>query len=146
MKPTMLPILWPVLALVAWTYLILGWMAFVRVRAGLRGQIVPGDFRLGESARVPQHVVLANRNYMNLLELPILFYLACVVIAITQVPSGLQVILAWAYVLCRVLHTLIHLSYNHVMHRLAAFSASNAALGVLWVTAQMGMVRLGTGG
>jgi hypothetical protein len=34
-----------------------------------------------------------------------------------------------------VLHSVIHLSYNNVLHRLTAFSCSNAALVVLWVLA-----------
>ena len=143
MNAAVLPILWPVVALVAWTYLILARMAFVRIRAGRRGEIVPGDFSLGESERVPAHVTLVNRNYMNLLELPVLFYVACAVIGLTQAPSGTQVALAWVYVACRVLHTLIHLTYNHVLHRLGAFAASNTALALLWVSAVAGMLRLG---
>ena len=38
-----------------------------------------GDFRYGESARVPGEVSIPNRNYMNLLELPVLFYAICVI-------------------------------------------------------------------
>ena len=37
---------------------------------------MPADFRLGESANVPENIKLVNRNYMNLLELPVLFYVA----------------------------------------------------------------------
>jgi hypothetical protein len=38
----------------------------------------------------------------------------------------------------RVLHSVIHLTYNRVLHRLAAFTAANnAALVVPWVIAAM---------
>ena len=43
--------------------------------------------------------------------------------------------LAWAYVACRALHSLIHLTYNNVLHRLAAFAAGNVVLLVIWILA-----------
>ena len=43
--------------------------------------------------------------------------------------------LAWAFVVLRIAHSLIHLSYNRVVHRLAAFTASNVALATLWAIA-----------
>jgi len=41
--------------------------------------------------------------------------------------------LAWLYVASRIAHSLVHLTYNNVIHRLAAFSASNLVLLLLWV-------------
>ena len=40
--------------------------------------------------------------------------------------------LAWAYVGCRLLHSLIYLSYNRVMHRFLAFVASNLVVVAIW--------------
>ena len=54
--------------------------------------------------------------------------------------AALQVGLAWAYVALRVVHSLIHLSYNHVYHRLAAFVVSNGVLAALWALAGLGLV------
>ncbi len=72
---------------------------------------------------------------MNLLELPMLFYVVCLVLYVTAGGSLLAVYVAWAYVILRVVHSMIHLTYNHVLHRLAAFTLSNAALVSLWVIA-----------
>ena len=72
---------------------------------------------------------------MNLLELPLLFYVVCVVLYVTSGASRLAVYVAWAYVVLRVVHSLIHLSYNHVLHRLAAFTLSNVSLVSLWAIA-----------
>ncbi len=132
-------ILLPVFALAAWTFLILVLIAFRRIRAGLAGRVTPADFCLGESAAVPPEVSLPNRNYMNLLELPVLFYVVCVMAFVSGPPSALQVGLAWAYVGLRVAHSLIHLTYNDVYHRLAAFATSNGVLLVLWVLAGLGL-------
>ena len=67
-------ILYPLFALSGWTLLILVLIAYRRIGAGLAGRVKPADFRFGESAAVPPEVCLPNRNYMNLLELPVLFY------------------------------------------------------------------------
>jgi hypothetical protein len=64
-----------------------------------------------------------------------LFYVVCVVLYVTAGASTTTIAVAWAFVVLRVVHSLIHLSYNHVLHRLAAFTASNVALVTLWVTA-----------
>jgi hypothetical protein len=95
----------------------------------------PSDFRYGESPAVPPHVSIPNRNYMNLLELPILFYVACILLYVTAHASTLTDTLAWLYVGLRIVHSLIHLTYNNVMHRLFVFAASNFLLVGLWIHA-----------
>jgi len=112
-------ILYPVFALAAWTFIILLRLAFVRLRSGLR----PDDFKL-----------VANRNYMNLLELPILFYVACTLLYVGPAVSAISLWLAWIYVALRIVHSLVHLGYNHVMHRLALFAISNFILIGLWLS------------
>ncbi len=123
----------PVLALAALTFAVLGLIPMRRFRAAFAGQVTPADFATGESANVPAHVSLANRNYMNLLELPVLFYAVCVAFYVTHTVDALAVNLAWGYVALRALHSLIHLSYNNVIHRLSFFALSNFVLMALWV-------------
>lgn len=125
-------ILYPVFALAAWTSLVLLLIPFYRVRAGRRGEIVTKDFRYGESASVPSYVSIPNRNYMNLLELPLLFYVVCLLLFMTAGATSIALGLAWTYVALRVVHSQIHLSYNNVIHRLAVFALSNFALIALW--------------
>lgn len=132
--PLVSPHLLPVLVLALWTLSVLALLGMARVRAGRAGQLTPDDFRDGESARVPEPVRRINRNYMNLLELPVLFYvvslwLAAWPAAAPQGALGLQ----WTYVGLRVVHSLIHVGYNRVMHRFAAFAASNVVLVALWL-------------
>ena len=124
-------------ALAAWTTIVLLMIPVVRIRAALRREVRSNDFRFGESAAVPGQVSLPNRNYMNLLELPMLFYVVCLLLYVTGGASSLTIALAWGYVVLRVVHSAIHLSYNHVIHRLAAFSLSNVALVLLWLSAAM---------
>lgn len=130
-----LAILYPIFALVLWTCVVLLQIPIARFRSAARRETGPGDYRYGESAAVPPYVSLPNRNYMNLLEIPVLFYVGCLLIYVTAITSPAMLALAWAYVLARVVHSLIHLSYNNVMHRLAAFALSNLLLIALWVLA-----------
>jgi hypothetical protein len=127
-------ILLPLGALALLTFLVLIFIPFRRFRAAFAGQVDPGDFRYGESPRVPGEVSIPNRNYMNLLELPVLFYAICVIDYIASpTVSALTLTLAWIYVGLRAIHSLIHLTYNNVMHRLAAFALSNFVLLAMWV-------------
>jgi hypothetical protein len=140
-----LEILYPVIALAGWTFLVLLLIPFVRVGAVRRREIAPSDFKYGESLAVPPNVSIPNRNYMNLLELPMLFYVVCVILYVTAGTSRPAVLVAWAYVAFRVVHSLIHLTYNHVLHRLFAFTLSNVALVSLWVMAGEHVVAGATG-
>lgn len=126
-------ILAPVFALAAWTACMLLLMAYRRIQASLSGQLHPQDFAFGESAAVPPSVALVNRNYMNLLEFPVLFYVVCLVVVLTGASSPSILAFAWAYVGLRVMHSVIHITYNRVLHRLTAFALSNVVLMALWI-------------
>ena len=128
-------ILYPVFVLAAWTFLVLMRLAVTRFRS----ELTPFDFALGESERVPMKARLANRNYQNLLELPLLFYVVCLLLYVGNGASPTAVSLAWAYVVLRALHSLIHISYNNVMHRFAFFALSNFCLVALWIAAAMSL-------
>jgi hypothetical protein len=104
-----------------------------RFRAGAAGQVSADDFKLGESARVPGHVALPNRAMMNLLELPILFYVASLMYYVAGRVDGVVLAIAWTYVALRVVHSLIQLTYNKVFHRLIPFALSNFVLTAYWV-------------
>jgi len=126
-------ILGPVGALAALTFLVLGLIPVMRFRAAGAKRVTADDFKLGESARVPADVALPNRNYMNLLELPVLFYVICLMIYASGHLTDLLLGLAWAYVGLRALHSLIHLTFNNVFVRLSVFALSNAVLMVMWL-------------
>jgi hypothetical protein len=103
--------------------------------------VVAADFKVGESLAVPDAVRIPNRNYMNLLELPVLFYVVCVLFYVAVAPSPSAIGLAWVYVALRVLHSVVHLTYNHVIHRLILFAVSNGVLFTLWILAATRLAR-----
>lgn len=127
-----LGILFPMAALAALTFAMLLLIPVRRFRAGAAGLVDYDDFRYGESLRVPPEVALPNRNMMNLLELPVLFYVACLAHYATDRVNAAALGLAWSYVALRAVHSAIHVTYNRVRDRLLAFGASNVVLVMLW--------------
>lgn len=125
-------ILLPAMALVGWMLCVPLLIPYRRFRGTLAGQLTVDDFRLGESARVPEWVSIPNRNFMNPLEVPVLFYVVCTVAYLTHQADPIAVTLAWSYVALRALHSGVHLKYNRVIRRVAIFAASNAVLTLLW--------------
>jgi hypothetical protein len=126
-------ILFPVMTLIGWTLIVQLFIPIRRFKAAGKGQVTATDFKYGESSRVPGEVSLPNRNYMNLLEAPVLFYMLCLLQYVTKTPVPYFLLGAWLYVALRVAHSLIHLTSNHVRHRLIAFAASNVVLILMWI-------------
>ena len=103
-------ILQPAITLALFTLTILLLILMKRVRAAVNKQVQIDDFKYGESDTVPIWVCLPNRNFMNLLEVPILFYVVSIFIFITQHVDMLFVYLAWAYVVLRIVHSAIQMN------------------------------------
>lgn len=123
MKPSL--ILWPALALMAWTFLVLVQVPIRRFHAAFKKRVVAQDFKYGESAAVPADVVVPNRVFMNLLEVSVIFYALVAFNLILGHVDQTVLALAWVYVGLRLVHSLIYLTYNHVIHRFAVFAISN---------------------
>lgn len=121
--------LYPMLTLVGLTMIVLAMVGLRRLGSRLH----PREFALGESAAVPPPVSLPNRNFMNLMEVPVLFYVVTLTYFVTQKADTAALVLAWLFVTARVAHSLVHLTYNHVMHRLGFFALGNFLLIFLWV-------------
>ena len=126
------PIFLPMGVLAFWTFAVLLLIPFQRFRAAFAGRVNAEDFKYGESGNVPGEVSIPNRAMMNLLELPVLFYVVCLLFFVTGKIDATVIELAWIYVGLRLAQTLIHLTYNNVIHRLTMFASSNFMLIGLW--------------
>ena len=97
------------------------------------GRVRRGAFSLGESADVPSDVTVWNRNLMNLLEMPLLFYVVSIAFYVTHQVTPRVVTLAWVYVALRLAHSLVHVTSNRILLRLTSYAASNVVLVALWI-------------
>ena len=58
---------------------------------------------------------------------------------VTQQGSGAIVWLAWAYVGCRVIHSVVHLGSNKIMPRMTIYAVSWAMLIAMWGVVVFGL-------
>ena len=125
-------IFYPVAVLVLWTLLVLLHLGLSRMQALRRGEVVPSYFR-AYRGEVPERLVVLERHYRNLLELPVLFYLAAVVAYVAGLVDGWLLGFAWAFVVLRLLHSISHLGGNRIRTRFRLFLAGFAVLAVFWL-------------
>ena len=128
------PLLLPLLAQVALTFVVMIIMYRTRITEMKSKRIHPQQIdSRSKSKELLRDSAPGADNFSNLFELPVLFYTAIVLTLILMVQDSILVILAWAFVISRYLHSVIHVSYNRVMHRFAVFVFSCFVLLAYWV-------------
>jgi hypothetical protein len=82
-----------------------------------------------------------RRHERRLMEQPTVFYAICTVLVLAgQGGQPLGVGLAWGYVVLRVLHSLVQMTFNHVPTRFVVFVLSTLALAGLTCQAVRALV------
>lgn len=130
----------PALAMVALTFIVLAVMFRRRVAQLKRDRIHPQKVATSQQASALYTDVAPADNFRNLFEMPVLFYLALVVAALTSQVTTPVLALAWTYVVARAIHSAIHCSYNKVMHRFRAYALSVFVLLALWAVIGYGLI------
>ena len=129
---TVQEVLLPLFVEVVLTFVLMVWMATLRGR----------DFRAGVATY--DNVALREPNwsagtlqvaysYSNQFELPVLFYVLTILAYFTHSAGYLFVVLAWIFVIFRILHAYIHVTSNNVRFRGPLFGVSAVVLAVMWV-------------
>jgi len=128
------PLLLPLLIQVFLTFVIWFKMYVARVGEMKSKRIHPQRVATREQGRqaLTDSAATAD-NFMNLFEMPVLFYVAILLALILLVQDPVLVIFSWLYVALRIVHSIIHTTYNTVMHRFWAYALSCGALLGLWV-------------
>lgn len=127
-------ILQPVIALGLWSGVMMVWMYVTRIPAIASADIPEDDMGhpVGMSY-LPSHVRRIADNYNHLFEQPTLFYATCLVIAVAGHVDATAVYAAWAFVILRIVHSLIQSTVNVVVLRFGIFVLSWLALLVLLI-------------
>ncbi len=126
--------LYPMAALVLLTTICAVVMLRRRIAAARARTVHLDSFKTNQfDENAPALMLQAGRHYANLFEMPVLFYTASVATMALNLTDSVLVILAWLYVAARLLHTLIHMNANNVLHRLRAFGLSFLLLLAMWV-------------
>lgn len=135
-------LLLPVFVQVALTFGLMLWMSSHRVRALKGGEVRPRDISLREPNWPGRATQIAN-CFHNQLELPVLFYVLVALILITRTNSIAFVVLAWAFVIARLVHAYIHTGSNRIDHRFYSMVAATVILIAMWVLFAVTIIAAG---
>lgn len=89
------------------------------------------------NAKIPPHIRWKADNYNHLMEQPTQFYAVAVVLSLLGVDGGIDLHLAWSYVVIRLVHSLVQASVNKVVVRFQLFALSSVVLLVLTTRAAL---------
>lgn len=126
--------LYPMFFMVMLTFAILLFTLRIRLTSVRIGEVSLSYYSMFQGKEIPDLVIKTSRNVANLFEVPILFYTAGVLYIALEMSDSVPVTLAWLFVIARVIHSGIHLSYNNVMHRLIVFGLGNLPVLGMWIS------------
>ena len=137
------PLLGPVIALVAWSLIMLIWMAAARYPL-LKGREIPDGARGADLERVaPGSAHWPSHNYSHLMEQPTLFYAIVLAMVLMGFDMPINLWIAWAYVGLRILHSIVQATVNRVSIRFPLFALSSLCLVALTLHAAIFFIRHG---
>ncbi|KQM67547.1 hypothetical protein ASE75_00950 [Sphingomonas sp. Leaf17] len=137
----LLNIIWPTFLLVGLAFVMFGLM--VRARLGHMKATPPSasDFTDGTTARAYfASVDLPANNLANMFEMPVLYFVLVPLLLFTGQAGVAQALLAWIYVLTRILHSHAHVRRLAVPTRFRLYLVSNAVLAAMWIGFFMDML------
>ena len=126
------PLLDPVVALVAWSCVMLIWLAFTRFRGMARAGVKIGVQRGGRGQDLegvlPPEANWPAHNYAHLMEQPTIFYAIVFALILMGFDQPINVYLAWGYVALRIVHSLVQATFNDVRVRFPLFVLASLCL------------------
>jgi uncharacterized MAPEG superfamily protein len=139
------PILAPAAVLVAWSLVMLLWMAATRfpaiAKAGIDMKAGPRGGR-GQNLEgvLPDSVNWKSHNYTHLMEQPTIFYAAVLILAVAGAATPMLVNVAWAYTILRIIHSIYQATINVVLVRFAIFVLATICLIILAIQAVLATI------
>ncbi len=112
-------LLTPVFVLILWTFTIFLIMSYGRTRFMKDPQDAAHTKDL--KGTLPAWVERIGDNYNHLFEQPVAFYVVTLAIALINSVDPLMMQLAWAFVILRIIHSLVQLTFNLVLVRFMIF-------------------------
>ena len=126
-------ILLPLFVEVALTFALMFGMMYGRGKAIRRGETRLSDISLREP-NWPARPTQFAYAFGNQFELPVLFYVLTILSIITRHADFLFVVLAWVFVVTRIVQALIHVTDNNVPRRGAIYGIGMLVLLIMWLS------------
>jgi hypothetical protein len=125
-------VLLPLFIEVLLTFGVMFGMMYFRTSSLQRGETRLKDIALRES-NWPVRATQFGYAFANQFELPVLFYVLTILEIVTRHADRLFVLLAWIFVLTRVLQAWVHVTNNNVRVRGAFYGVGAIILVIMWV-------------
>ena len=125
-------VLLPLFVEVLLTFGVMFGMMYFRTSTLRRGETRLQDISLREP-NWPKRATQFGYAFANQFELPVLFYVLTILVIITRHADLLFVLLAWIFVLMRVLQAVVHVTNNNVRIRGAYYGVGALILFIMWI-------------
>jgi hypothetical protein len=129
---TVQAILLPLFVEVILTFGLLIWLAPLRARDFSSGTVRAEDVALREP-NWSKRSMQVSYAFSNQFELPVLFYVLTILAFITHLAGVVFVVLAWIFVIFRLLHAYVHVTNNKIRLRGSMYGIAAIALIIDWV-------------
>jgi hypothetical protein len=136
-------ILYPVFAMFLLVAIVFLRMRSARFAAVRRNEVSVKFYRAFSGEEEPEAARVVARHFINLFEVPVLFYVTAIMIYVTHQVNYWLVALAWLYVALRYAHSYVHLTSNDVIVRFSFYLASGIVLAVMWTMLLIQLLRAG---
>ncbi|RVA23154.1 hypothetical protein EN935_28570, partial [Mesorhizobium sp. M7D.F.Ca.US.004.03.1.1] len=109
-------------------YCVLGRRRYGAVRSG---EAKAGQFKVRSTE--PASSITVAANLTNQFELPVLFYVLCLTLHLTNGVNYLTLALMWIFVASRYFHAWVHLTSNNLLLRSRSFFVGAVILLLGWI-------------
>ena len=128
-------ILWPTFALVLLIFVVLLTHAAQRYRQVRANPPRPESIATAMAAKAYfEPVEPPANNLANLFEIPVLYFALVPLLLLFRHAGHVEVLLAWVYVVLRLIHSLIHIRRGKVAARFLVYLASCLVLAIMWAS------------
>ena len=125
-------IIYPILPVVLMNFIVMFHMRYMIVKAIKKRDVKYKFFRAYEGS-APEYLLTSRHHYKNFFEIPILFYLLCLVLYMIDDVSAIDLWIAWLFVLFKGIHSYIRITSNYVPYRAYSFNVCVFLLFGGWI-------------
>ena len=132
----------PCFAMLVLTFIVALRMFVLRIRAVKNRDVSISYFKIYKAdTPLPMAMLQTDRHFINLFEVPVLFYMVCLFSVITFHVDTKMLLAAWFYVFFRGVHAFIHLTSNNIQGRMLAYIFGWAALLYMGISLAYSIAR-----
>ena len=123
----------PVFLMVLLTAIVWARMLQVRVAAMKQIRLHPEKMKSQQAkSLLPETANIPAENFINIFEVPVLFYVLVGFMLIVDQVSNFSIFAAFLFVFLRYMHSFIALTYNKVTQRFLVYVLSSLVLWTMW--------------